>query len=227
MILVWLAVLPAAVMGLYNTGLQANQALASLGLSATEGWRAGFIALMQAGTDADSVWDNLVHGLAWFLPIYLVTFIVGGLWEVLFATLRKKEINEGFVVTSMLFALTLPATIPLWQVALGISFGIVIAKEVFGGTGRNFLNPALAGRAFLYFAYPVQLSGDKVWVAVDAYSGATPLALAAGDGRAGAVDSASSATVSGATPPMDSTASAANELGMGGVQAFEAAGITW
>jgi Na+-transporting NADH:ubiquinone oxidoreductase subunit B len=98
---------------------------------------------------------------------------------VLFASVRKHEINEGFFVTSVLFALTLPATIPLWQVALGITFGIVIAKEIFGGTGRNFLNPALSGRAFLYFAYPAQISGDQVWVAADGYSGATWLTQAA------------------------------------------------
>ena len=108
-----------------------------------------------------------------------VTFIVGGFWEVLFASVRKHEVNEGFFVTSVLFALTLPATIPLWQVALGITFGVVIAKEVFGGTGRNFLNPALSGRAFLYFAYPAQISGDAIWTAADGFSGATWLSQAA------------------------------------------------
>jgi Na+-transporting NADH:ubiquinone oxidoreductase subunit B len=114
-----------------------------------------------------------------FLPIYAVTFIVGGFWEVLFAAVRKHEVNEGFFVSSILFALIMPATIPLWQVALGITFGIVIAKEVFGGTGKNFLNPALAGRAFLFFAYPGQISGDTVWTAVDGFSGATALSQAA------------------------------------------------
>ena len=99
-------------------------------------------------------------------------------WEVIFASVRKHEINEGFFVTSVLFALILPATIPLWQVALGITFGVVIAKEIFGGTGRNFLNPALAGRAFLFFAYPAQISGDTVWTAVDSFSGATMLGQA-------------------------------------------------
>jgi Na+-transporting NADH:ubiquinone oxidoreductase subunit B len=123
-----------------------------------------------------------VHGLLYFLPVYAVTLLVGGAWEVLFAIKRNHEVNEGFLVTSWLFAATLPATIPLWQVALGISFGVVIGKEVFGGTGKNFLNPALVGRAFLFFAYPASMSGDSVWVPVDAYSGATPLALAAQGG---------------------------------------------
>ncbi|MDR5611724.1 MAG: NADH:ubiquinone reductase (Na(+)-transporting) subunit B, partial [Arsenophonus sp.] len=109
------------------------------------------------------------------LPIYMVVCLVGGFWEVLFSLLRGHEINEGFFVSSILFALIVPPTIPLWQAALGITFGIVVAKEIFGGTGRNFLNPALAGRAFLFFAYPAQISGDLVWTATDGYSGATPL----------------------------------------------------
>jgi Na+-transporting NADH:ubiquinone oxidoreductase subunit B len=101
---------------------------------------------------------------------------------VLFATVRGHEVNEGFFVTSILFALICPPNIPLWQVALGISFGVVIGKEIFGGTGKNFLNPALTGRAFLFFAYPAQISGDAVWTAVDGFSGATPLGMASTGG---------------------------------------------
>lgn len=101
---------------------------------------------------------------------------VGGFWEALFASIRNHEIAEGFLVTSLLFPLILPPDIPYWQVALGISFGVVIGKEVFGGVGMNILNPALTARAFLFFAYPAQISGDKVWVAVDGISSATPLA---------------------------------------------------
>ena len=127
----------------------------------------------------------MLYGLVHFLPLYLVTFIVGGFWEVLFAMRRGHEVNEGFFVTSILFTLTLPPDLPLWQAAMGISFGVVIGKEVFGGTGKNFLNPALTGRAFLYFAYPAQLSGDAVWTAVDGYSGATPLGVVAAEGMAG------------------------------------------
>jgi Na+-transporting NADH:ubiquinone oxidoreductase subunit B len=123
------------------------------------------------------LWDCFWYGALHFLPIYAVTFVVGGFWEVLFAMKRGHEVNEGFFVTSILFALICPPDLPLWQAALGISFGVVIGKEVFGGTGKNFLNPALTGRAFLYFAYPAQLSGDAVWVAVDGYTSATPLAL--------------------------------------------------
>ena len=160
--------------------------MADMGIANLEGWR-GFIVELIAGYDANSWWHCLVYGGVYFVPIYMVTFVVGGFWEVLFAVRRGHEINEGFFVTSILFALTLPATIPLWQVAIGISFGVVIGKEIFGGVGKNFLNPALTGRAFLYFAYPAQMSGDAVWVAVDDFSGATMLGVAAVQGVEGIV----------------------------------------
>lgn len=179
MILVWMATFPAMFFGMWNVGYQANTWLAAHPdqLALQTGWRHAIIAML-AGHDPASWWDNLVYGATFFVPIYAVTFVVGGFWEVLFAIKRKHEVNEGFFVTSVLFALTLPPTIPLWQVALGISFGVVLAKEVFGGTGKNFMNPALAGRAFLFFAYPAQMSGDTVWTAVDGFSGATALSIA-------------------------------------------------
>lgn len=178
MITVWACTFPAMFVGMFFVGQNANEALAALGQDSAEGWRGALIGMI-AGFDSNSVWDNFVHGAAYFLPIYATTFIVGGFWEILFAAKRGHEVNEGFFVTSVLYALILPATIPLWQVALGITFGIVIGKEVFGGTGKNFLNPALTGRAFLYFAYPAQISGDRVWVAADGYTAATPLGQAA------------------------------------------------
>lgn len=181
MITVWMCTFPAMFFGMYNAGLQANEAIAG-GYSALGGWREAIVMLLAGSHDAGSVWANFILGATYFLPIYLVTFAVGGFWEVLFAMRRGHEVNEGFFVTSVLFALTLPATIPLWQVALGITFGVVIGKEVFGGTGKNFLNPALSGRAFLYFAYPASISGDAVWVPADGYTGATALSTAAQDG---------------------------------------------
>lgn len=184
MILVWMCTFPAVFFGMYNIGLQANTAMDAMGITAGESWRHSVIGGLTS-YNADSVWDNMIYGAMHFLPVYLVTFVVGGFWEVLFASVRKHEVNEGFFVTSILFALTLPATIPLWQVALGITFGVVLAKEVFGGTGKNFLNPALAGRAFLFFAYPASMSGDAVWTAVDGYSGATALSQLAVDGVPG------------------------------------------
>jgi Na+-transporting NADH:ubiquinone oxidoreductase subunit B len=178
MITVWLCTFPAMFFGMYNIGLQANLAIAG-DASVIEGWREMLVVLLGGGGhDAASIWDNIVFGAAYFLPVYAVTFIVGGFWEVLFATVRGHEVNEGFFVTSVLFALILPPTIPLWQVALGITFGVVVGKEIFGGTGKNFLNPALTGRAFLFFAYPAQISGNTVWTAADGFSGATPLGLA-------------------------------------------------
>lgn len=184
MITVWAATFPAMFYGMYNLGWQANNAMVAMGLTELDGWRGSLIGLF-AAHDPSSAWDNFIFGAAHFVPIYLVTFVVGISWEVLFAIKRKHEINEGFFVTSILFALICPPSIPLWQVALGISFGVVIGKEVFGGTGKNFLNPALTGRAFLFFAYPAQLSGDQVWTAIDGYTSATALGVAAADGLAG------------------------------------------
>lgn len=189
MILVVFAVTPCLLVGMWNTGFQSNTAMAMLGVDVAPGWRGTVLSVLGAGYDASSFYDNFVHGLLYFLPIYAVTMAAGGFWEVLFASVRNHEVNEGFFVTSMLFALILPASTPLWQVAIGISFGVVIGKEVFGGTGKNFLNPALVGRAFLYFAYPVQMSGDAVWTPVDGFSGATALGISAVEGMQGVLAS--------------------------------------
>ncbi len=178
MITVWLAVFPAMFWGMYNIGFQATDALAA-GYALPDTWQVGLFEFFGGSLSAESDWFSMMlYGAMFFLPIYATVFIVGGFWEVLFASVRKHEVNEGFFVSSILFALILPATIPLWQAAIGITFGIVIAKEIFGGTGKNFLNPALAGRAFLFFAYPSEISGDAVWVAADGFSGATALSAA-------------------------------------------------
>ncbi len=182
MSVVLVALVPCVVMAMYNTGYQAHRAMTEMGMTQVPGWRGAVLGAVAPWAASGSILGNLVHGALYFLPIYAVTMAVGLGWEILFAVLRKHEVNEGFFVTGLIFPLTLPATIPLWQVAVGISFGVVIAKEIFGGTGRNFLNPALAARAFLFFAYPAQISGDSAWVAVDGFSGATPLALAASGG---------------------------------------------
>ena len=174
-----LATVPCILMALYNTGYQTNMAIAEMGAS---GWRVFIIEALGIGFDANNIAANMFHGLLYFLPIYITTLVAGGLFEVIFATVRRHEVNEGFLVSSMLYALIVPASTPLWQVALGIIFGVVIGKEVFGGTGKNFLNPALTGRAFLYFAYPAQLSGDAVWIPVDGFTGATALAVSASEG---------------------------------------------
>jgi len=181
MITVWLAAFFPMFYGMYNLGFQANTAIMTLGLEGGGDWHEAIIMLL-AGHNPASLWDNMIYGLVYYIPIYLVVFMVGGFWEVLFAIRRGHEINEGFFVTSILFTLIVPPDIPLWQAALGISFGVVVGKEVFGGTGKNFLNPALTGRAFLYFAYAPNMSGDSVWTAVDGFSGATALSQIAAGG---------------------------------------------
>jgi Na+-transporting NADH:ubiquinone oxidoreductase subunit B len=157
MIFVVIALLPCILMAFYNTGYQ----------------------IQLAKGEIYSFGGCFWLGMLKILPIIIVTYAAGGFWEALFAVMRKHEINEGFLVTGILFALTLPPTIPLWQAAVGISFGVIFGKEIFGGTGMNVFNPALTARAFLFFAYPAQISGSTVWVAVDGYTRATPLAVAA------------------------------------------------
>lgn len=157
MIFVVIALIPAIIMGIYNTGYQ----------------------MLLAQKMPIDFWHAIGLGAMKVLPIIIVTYMAGGVWEVVFAVLRKHEINEGFLVTGILYALTLPPTMPLWQVAVGISFGVIFGKEIFGGTGMNVFNPALVSRAFVFFAYPASMSGSNVWVAVDGYTQATPLAVAA------------------------------------------------
>jgi Na+-transporting NADH:ubiquinone oxidoreductase subunit B len=178
MLIVVYALIPCVFMAMWNTGNQANTAMQAMNIAAAPGWR-GAVLTALVGYDPNSFLANIIHGALYFIPIYVVSVAAGGAWEVLFGIVRKEDVNEGLLVTSLIFPLTLPPTIPLWQAALGISFGVVVAKELFGGTGRNFVNPALAGRAFLYFAYPAQNSGNAAWVAVDGVSGATPLAALA------------------------------------------------
>ena len=176
MITVVFALFPAIFVGMYNIGYQAALAKGLTG----------------------SIGEHLWTGFLVMLPVIIVTYVVGLGWEILIALIRKHEINEGFFVTGILFVLVLPPTIPLWQVAVAVTFGVIIGKEVFGGTGMNIFNPALTARAFLFFAYPGKISGDKVWTAIDlvkdklidGYSGATPLLVAS---SAGAGESATAA----------------------------------
>ncbi|MGV3483516.1 MAG: NADH:ubiquinone reductase (Na(+)-transporting) subunit B [Planctomycetaceae bacterium] len=187
MSLVVVSLIPVTLFGMWNVGYQANQAIVKMtaaGLPFAFDWHHSVHTWLGFGHDPGSFLDCFMYGAIHFIPIYAVTMFVGGHIELIFSVLRGHEINEGFLVTGLLFPLTLPPSIPLWQVALGIAFGVIVAKEVFGGTGRNFLNVALAARAFLYFAYAGQISGDRVWTAVDGFSGATALgqlATAKGD----------------------------------------------
>ncbi|WP_154856226.1 NADH:ubiquinone reductase (Na(+)-transporting) subunit B [Cyclobacterium xiamenense] len=169
MITVVIAMIPCLLFGIYNTG------------------HMHYLAVGEAA----SFGDKFILGLTLVLPIVIVAYAAGGLVEAGFAVVRKHPINEGFLVTGMLIPLVVPATTPLWQVALATVFAVVIAKEVFGGTGMNILNVAMTARAFLYFAYPAQISGDQVWTylgdktPVDGFSGATALAVAYQSGQEG------------------------------------------
>ena len=178
MMTVVVALVPCVLMAMWNTGRQIHLAVAG-GAAPLSNWRTDAMEMLGLPFDASSLLANSVHGALYYLPVLIVTFAVGGAWEGLFAVVRKHDINEGFLVTGMLFPLVLPPTIPLWQVAVGITFGVVVGKEIFGGTGYNVLNPALTARVFLFFAYPAQISGDAVWIAAgtsaDGYSGATAL----------------------------------------------------
>jgi Na+-transporting NADH:ubiquinone oxidoreductase subunit B len=196
MIMVVVALVPCVLMATYNTGFQANLAI-SQGAQPVDAWQVDVLLMLMGGAEAafnpTSVFANIMHGAVWFVPVFAVTGIVGGHIEMAFAIVRKHEINEGFLVSMFLFPLILPPTIPLWQVALGVAFGVIVGKEIFGGTGMNVLNPALTGRAFLFFAYPGQISGDAVWIAAnnvaagdatDGFSGATWLGKAAAESGA-------------------------------------------
>ena len=161
MITVVLAMIPCIVFGIYNTGYQHYAAL---------------------GEESNLV-QNFTYGAMLVVPVILTVYITGGLIEGIFACIRKHEINEGFLVTGILIAMVVPASIPLWQVSLATAFGVFIGKECFGGTGMNILNPAMTARAFLFFNFPSQISGDKVWVGFDraqeVVATATPMGLAA------------------------------------------------
>jgi Na+-transporting NADH:ubiquinone oxidoreductase subunit B len=167
-------------MAMYNTGYQALLAMAQ-GAVPIDSWQAWLYEAVGFSYDFKNPIYCIIFGALHYLPVVVAAMATGGIVEPLVAMIRKHEINEGFLVTGMLIPLTLPPTIPLWMVVVGTAFGIIFAKEIFGGTGMNFLNPALTARAFLFFAYPAEMSGN-VWVPVDGYTGATPLALAAEGG---------------------------------------------
>ena len=167
LIIVLFAMVPALLFGIWNTGFHHFQAL---------------------GVEAE-FWQMVWFGFLKILPIIIVSYVVGLGIEIAFAQKRGHEVAEGYFVSGMLIPLVMPADVPLWMVAVATVFAVVIGKEVFGGTGMNILNPALVARAFLFFAYPSHMSGDKVWIAglaegtgvVDGYSGATILGQAAGN----------------------------------------------
>lgn len=158
MIVVVFALIPALLFGMYNVGYQHFKAISELAQT--------------------SFWTIFWYGFLRVLPMIIVSYVVGLAIEFTFAQIRAEEVNEGYLVTGLLIPMICPPTIPLWQLGLAVIFATIIGKEVFGGTGMNFMNPALVARAFLFFAYPSQMSGDLIWIysGADSISGATPLA---------------------------------------------------
>jgi len=176
------ALAPCIAIAFYNTGFQANVNVAVAGVKSAPGWRGAVLDWIGVGYDLSGFWAAVAHGALYFIPVLLVALIVGGLWQNLFARVRNRPVSKGFLVIALLFALALPPSIPLWQAALGISFAIVVGREIFGGTGKNFLNPALVGLAFLYVTYPKDMVGETAWTMVDAFTSPTYLELAARKG---------------------------------------------
>jgi Na+-transporting NADH:ubiquinone oxidoreductase subunit B len=183
MTIVVIGLLPCFAMSIFNTGYQASLAIQS-GAVPLDDWQNALFQTLGGGYDPRNLLGCALLGALYFLPVYAVTMIAGLGIEIVFAVIRRHEVSEGFFVTGALIPLILPPTIPLWQVALGTVVGMVFSKEVFGGTGMNFLNPALACRALLFFSYPADISGDAPWIAadflaVDGFTGATLLSQAA------------------------------------------------
>ena len=177
-----IATLPALLIGLWSLGHQTNLALADLNLHEPTGWRAVFLTSTGIGFSPLSIWACLVQGLLFFLPVFLTALLVGACWEAVFSTYRKKPIDEGLLVTAWLLAMILPATVSMYQVALGMSFGIVVGKLIYGGSGRYLVNPALLGVTFLVFSYPHMLFSEGTWVPVMNYDQPTVLELITDEG---------------------------------------------
>lgn len=175
--IVIVALIPCILIAIYNTGYQANVLMAEAGLEVAPGWHGVIISVLGTGYIPGSVLASICHGLLIVLPVFLTALITGGFWEAVFVRMRGGGRRGDYVLLALLFTLSLPPAVPLWQVFLGMTFGIVVGKEIFGGTGKHFLNPALTGLAFLYVTYPAQMVGETAW-AVHGLSGATPLQAA-------------------------------------------------
>jgi len=182
---------PAWLIGCWSLGHQTNLAIADFQLETVPGWRALLLSHLGVGFDAGSVTACFAHGLLYFIPILLVALLVGAIWEALFATIRNRPLDEGLLYFAWFFTLLLPATVPLYQVALGASFGLVFGKLIYGGSGRYLVNPVLLALAFLVFSYPDLILGEGVWVPVAGYDQPTVLELVSEEGGVrviGAVD---------------------------------------
>ena len=182
-----IASLPAWLIGLWSLGHQTNLAIADFQLEEVAGWRGWFLAWSGVGFDAGDIGACMLHGLLYFLPVFVTALAVGAFWETTFATFRKKPVDEGLLAIAWLFSLMMPATVPLLQVVLGMTFGIVVGKLIYGGSGRYLVSPALLGLAFLVFSYPTLLFGEGAWVPVAGYDQPSVLELVTDEGGIGVV----------------------------------------
>jgi Na+-transporting NADH:ubiquinone oxidoreductase subunit B len=181
------ATLPCWLIGMWNLGEQINVAMAQVGMDVAPGWRGALLSMSGVGYDPTNVAACLLHGFLYFLPIFIVALLTGTFWESLFAHRRRRPVDEGLLSIVWLYTLILPATAPLYQVALGLTFGIVVGKEIFGGTGRYLVNPAMLGLAFLTFSYSNLLFGEGAWIPVPGYDEPTTIELAVEEGGVPAV----------------------------------------
>jgi len=177
-----IASLPSWLIGLWSVGHQTNLAIADFALTDVPGWRAWLLVRLGIGFDASDVMACFAHGALYFLPIFIVALLVGAFWESLFAVMRRKRLDEGLLYIAWFYALMMPATAELWQVAHGMAVGIVIGKLIYGGSGRYLVNPALLGIGFLVFSYPDLMFGKGAWVPVANYDEPTVLELITEEG---------------------------------------------
>jgi Na+-transporting NADH:ubiquinone oxidoreductase subunit B len=177
-----IATLSCWLIGMWNLGEQTNLAMLQVGLDAAPGWRGWLLSALGVGYDPLNVGANLLHGCLYFFPIFIVALLTGALWETVFAQQRRRPVDEGLLSTAWLFAMILPATAPLYQVALGMTFGMVVGKGIFGGTGRYLVNPAILGLAFLIFSYANLIFGEGAWIPVSGYDEFTSVELAVEEG---------------------------------------------
>ena len=177
-----IASIPSWLIGLWSLGHQTNLAIADFALDPAPGWRAALLVKTGIGLDAFDVMACVAHGALYFLPIFIVALLVGGFWESVFAAVRKRPVDEGLLYIAWFVALMMPANAPLYQVAHGMSFGIVFGKLIFGGSGRYLVNPAMFAIAFLVFSYSDLMFSEGAWVPVAGYDQPTVLELVTEEG---------------------------------------------
>jgi len=183
------ASIPAWLVGMWSLGHQANIAIFEFQLESVPGWRAWLLSQSGIGFDYHSILGSMAHGMLYFFPVFITALLTGTFWEALFATVRRKRVDEGLLAITWLFCLLLPATIPMYQVVLGMSFGMVVGKLIYGGSGRYLVSPALLGLAFLVFSYPGVMYAPGVWVPVAGYDQPTVLELVIDEGGIGVITS--------------------------------------